>query len=102
MLEERLPAQAFEDPLAHLVGRLDVHCDPADRTERAESDHQAVEIGLASVSLDYLATGGHELETGDRGREVAVRLARAVRGRRHGARNGDVGERGEVVQGYAF
>jgi hypothetical protein len=102
VLEESVPAQAFEDPLAHLVGRLYIQGDPGDRAERAEPDHKAVEVGLASGGLDDLTAGRNKLEAGDRRREVAVRDARAVCRRRHGARNGDVGKRCEVVKGYAF
>src|ERR687890_1108797 len=102
VLEKGLPAQAFEDPLPHLVGWLHVQGDPGDRTESAKPDHEAVEIGLASGDLDDLTAGRHKLEASDRGREIAVRLARAVRRRRHGARNRDVGKRSEVVQCHTF
>ena len=88
----------LEDALAHLVGMLHVQGDPGNRTERAKPDHEAVEVGIAPFGLDDLTARRHELEAGDRGREVAVRSSRAVRRRRHGARNGDVGKRREVVQ----
>src|SRR5215216_6813745 len=93
VLEEGLPAQAFKDPLPHLVGWLHVQGDPGDRTERAKPDHEAVEVWLASGRHDDLTSGRHELKARDRGREVAVRVARAVRRRRYGACNRDVGKR---------
>ena len=40
-------ASALEHPLADLVGRLDVQGDAGDRTEGAEPDDQAVELGVA-------------------------------------------------------
>ena len=44
VLGQRLPGQALEDALAHLVGRLDVERHPRHHAERAEADDQAVEV----------------------------------------------------------
>ena len=88
---ERLPAETFEHPLLHLVGGLHVQSDPSDCTEGAESDHQAVEVGVTSGCRDDLTARRHDREPRDRGREVATGDARAVRRRRHGTGDGDMG-----------
>src|ERR687893_2948839 len=67
VLEEGLPAQALEDPLAHLVGGLDVEGDPGNRAERPEPDHEPVEVRLSPGDLQHLAVGRHELEASDSG-----------------------------------
>ena len=102
MVVEHLPAETFEHPLLHLVGRLHVQSDPGDCAEGTQSDHQAVEVGVTSGCLDDLTAGRHDRKPGDRGREVATGDARAVRRRRHGTGDGDVGKRGEGVQGHAL
>ena len=77
---ERLPAEAFEHPLLHLVGGLHVQGDPGDCAEGAQSDHQTVEVGVASGCLDDLTAGRHDREARDRGRfeEEALGLADQV------------------------
>ena len=102
MVVESLPAEAFEHPLLHLVGGLHVQGDAGDCAEGTESNHQAVEVGVASGCLDDLTAGRHDLQPRDRGRQVATGDARAVRRRRHGTRDGDVGKRCEGVQGHTL
>ena len=101
VLVEREPAEALEDALADLVGGLDVECDARDRAERAEPDDQSVEVWVPSRHSHELAARGHDLEPRYRRREVSVAGARAVGRGRDRARDGDVRQRGEVVQGDA-
>ena len=99
VLAERVEGQALEHPLPHLEGRLHVQGEAGDGAERAEPDHHAVEVGVAPGELQQLPAGGHQLHRRDRGREVPVPDAGAVRRRRHGTGDRDVRQRGEVVQG---
>jgi len=101
VLVEREPPEALEDALADLVGGLDVECDARDRAERAAPDDQSVEVRVPSRQSHELAARGHDLEPRYRRREVSVRGARAVGRGRDRARDGDVRQRGEVVQGDA-
>ncbi len=64
---------------------------PSDTTD-------AVEVRIAASDLLELAIGGDVLEAGDRRREAAVAIARAVGAGGDRAGDRDVGERGEVVQ----
>ena len=102
VVAERVPGEPLEDVLAHLVGRLDVQLEAHDRAERAERDDVALEVLLTAADGDELAAGGHELQRGDGRGEVAVAVARAVRGGRDGARDRDVRQRGEVGERHAL
>src|ERR1039458_6066887 len=86
--------------LPHRIGGLDIERDPGDHTESAETDHGAPEdlaVGLAR-QFHHFACRGDDFEGGDRSGEVAVLLARAVRGGAAGSGDGDVGKRSQVVQ----
>ncbi len=52
--------------------------------------------------LHYVAGGGDDFERGDGGGEVAVFFAGAVSSGRAGSGDGNVRERGEIVEGEAF
>ena len=84
--EEGVPREALEHALADLVGGLGVERHPGHRAERAEPDDHPVEVRVAAGGGDDLAVGGHHLERGDGGGEVAVAVARAVRRRGDRAR----------------
>ncbi len=98
VLEQLVPGQPLEHALGDLVGRLGVEHDPRHRAERAQPDDHAVEVLVAARGAYELALGGHELERGHGGGEVAVGVPGAVRRGGHRARHGDVRQRGQVVQ----
>ena len=98
VLEQRVPRQALVDALGDLVGGLDVERDARDDSERAQADHETVEVRVAARRGEDLAVRGHQLEPGDRGGEVAGRVAGPVGGGGDRAGHGDVRQRGQVVQ----
>ena len=102
VLGQRVPREPLEHALAHLrspaaassVTRVTAPSAPSPTTSPSKS-------GSPRRAATSSPLGRHELERGDRGREVAVAVAGPVRGRRDGAGDGDVGQRGEVVQRQA-
>ena len=96
VLEQVLPAKALEHPLADRVGGLDVERDAGHRSDRAERDHEPVEIGIAAGGGHDVAVGCDQLKRGDGAREVAVAISRPVRCRRDRAGNRDVRKRRQV------
>ena len=102
VVEQCIPAQALEHALAHLVARFDVECQARDGSERAQSDDESLEIGVASRCPDNIAAGSDQLHTCDGCRQVAIDVAGAVRSGGDRARHRDVRKRGQVVQGHAF
>ena len=100
VLEQPVPREVLEDALPHVVGGLDVERQASHHAERAEADHQAVEIGVAAGRGDDLAGRRDHLQGRDRRREVAARVPGSVGGGRNRARDRDVRERGHVVQGH--
>ena len=98
MLEQVVPAEPLEHALAHLVGGLDVERDPGDRADRAEADHEPVELGIATRRANQAAVRGDDLERGDGRRQVAVGVPRPVSRGRHGAGNRDVRQRRQVCE----
>ena len=98
MLEQVVPAEPLEHALAHLVGGLDVERDPGDRADRAEADHEPVELGIATRRANQAAVRGDDLEGGDGRRQVAVGVPRPVSRGRHGAGNRDVRQRRQVCE----
>ena len=85
-------------------GGLDVEGDFGDYAERAEADDCALErVGvLLAGQFDDVAGGSDEFQGGDGGGEVAVFFAGAVGGGGAGSGDGDVRQRGEIVEREAF
>lgn len=75
---------------AHPVLGLDVEGYPRDHTDCAQADDHPVEVGIPAAGLPDISVRGHELEPGNRGREVAIAIARPVRPRRHRAGHRDM------------
>ena len=87
--------------LAHLEAGHDVDGDGCDDAECTETDHGAVEVGIAAPEGDGVARGGDELERGDGGGEVLVLVARAMGGGADRADDRDVRQRSEIGEGKA-
>ncbi len=100
---ELVHGEVFVDDLAHLEGGLDVEGDGGDDAECAEVDDGSTEVFgvLLGGDGEEFAVGGDELEGGDGGGEIAVGGAGAVGTGGAGSDDGDVGERGEIVEGIA-
>src|SRR5262249_43352484 len=90
MLEQGLPAQAFEDSRPHLVCRLDVQDKVSDRADGAEPDDQPVEVSVAPRCGDDLARRGDNFQSSDCRGKVPARVPGAVGRGHHGDSNGDV------------
>src|SRR6202041_1111654 len=91
------------DGLRDLVGRLHVEGDASKNAERAEMNHSAGEFFriAGAREVDNVAAGVDEFDGRSRGSKIAVVEAGAVRRRCYGSGDGDVRERGEVVEGKA-
>src|SRR5579875_3452369 len=72
MVIKRLPTEVFKHPLLHFVGRLHVQSDARDCTESTQSNHQAIEVGIASGYLNDLPIGRHNFQPRDCGSEIAI------------------------------
>ena len=98
VLEQRLPAQPLEHPLADLERRLDVEHHPRHGGDRAESDDDPIEVRVAPPNAHQLTVGRDELERCDRRRKTSVAVARAVRRGGHRTGDRDVGQGRQVGQ----
>ena len=103
MFFELRHGEVFVDGLRDLEGGLDVEGDAGDDAEGSEMDDGAEELVAVFGAGEgvELAVGGDDLDGGDGGGEVAVVDAGAVGSGGGGSDDGDVGERGEVVDGVA-
>src|ERR1700741_4813908 len=96
--------QIFVDVLAHGECRLNVESDFGDDTESPEAYDGAAKgfsVALAGKS-DYIARSGHEFESRNRGRKVAIFLAGTMRRRGAGSGDRNVRQRGQIVQSEAL
>src|ERR1019366_5148466 len=92
--------QVLVHVLPHRIGGLDIERDPGDHAESAKPDHGSLEdlaVGFTR-QFHHVACRRDDFNAGDGGGEVAVLLARAVRGGAARSGDGDVGERSQVVQ----
>ena len=92
------------DGLRDLEGGFDVEGDVGHDAEQAEVDDSSIELVTVLGAREGLegAVGVYELDGGDGGREIFVVDTGAVGSGSDGSRDGDVGQRGEVVQGEAL
>src|SRR5689334_15887580 len=102
VLEQRVPPQPLEHPLAHFVGRLDVERDPDEGPDRAETYHEALELGVPPLLRQGVAVRSEDLEPGDGRCQIAVVVARAMRSSADRAGHRDVRQRCQVREGQAL
>src|SRR5690606_3836907 len=81
------------------IGRYDVEGDVEHGSERAESHHGAREVVIPSAKPPDLTGCAEQRESAHGGGEGADSVAGAVRSGRDGAGDGDVRQRGQIVQG---
>src|SRR5260221_7299564 len=101
---ERVEGEVFVDGLGDLIGRLNDERNVCDDTEGAETDYRSGEnigVGFARKYND-IAGGVDDFEGDDNGRKIAVSYAGAVRAGGDSASDGNVRERGEIVQRESF
>ena len=100
---EVIEGEIFVDGLRDLKGGLDVERDGGDDAEGSEMDDRAGEgVGVFRAGDGVeAAVGGDDLHGGDGGGEVAVVAAGAVGSGGAGSDDGDVRERGQVVERVA-
>src|SRR5256885_8698396 len=101
VLFERVEGKIFVDGLRDLIGGLNVERNVCDDAERAETDYRSGEnIGVIfSGEFHDVAGGVDDFERGDNGRKIPVFYAGAVRAGGDSASDGNVWQRGEIVQG---
>jgi hypothetical protein len=92
------PRQSLEGILAYREGRFEIERHPRDDAERTERHNRSVESGIAAMDRHYIAGRANDVERGDRGREIAEPVARAVGAGRDRAGDRDVRQRGHVMQ----
>ena len=112
VLAEDVEGEVFVDDLADLVGGLDAEAKAGDEAECAEVDDGAEEgvlvgweAGVTGEGVELAgvrAGGGDDLDGGDGGGEIAIPDARPVGGGGGAAGDGDVRQRGEIVEGKAL
>src|SRR5262249_17974062 len=92
--------QVLVDVLADLEVRHEVEGERGDDAECPQADDHAGEPAAVGVAAQrqQAAVGGDQVQGPDRGRQVAVAVARAVRSRRAGSGHRDVRQRGQVWQ----
>src|SRR5579875_1553683 len=72
MVIKRLPTEVFKHPLLHFVGRLHVQSDARDCTEGTQSNHEAIEVRIASGCLDDFPVGRHDFQPRDSSSEITI------------------------------
>ena len=89
---------ALEDPLAHVVGRLDVERRPSHDPQRPECDHDALEVrgttAVRTISPLEVTSSSAATEVA----RFAVAVPGTVRRGRDRPGHGDVRQRRQVVQ----
>ena len=101
IVEHRRPRQSRVHLLHDVVRRLDLERQRDDDAQRAEPDDRAGQLGVGPGERQQAPIGCHQLEAGHRRREVGRAVTRPVRGGRDGARDRDVRQGRQVVQGPA-